>query len=143
MRSPSSIRGAPGWRRAAAAVAAAFGVATIVSGGRVLFGPEAAREAAGAYVPLVVAFNFGAGFAYVAAAVGIALGRRWGAWLAAAIAGATLAVFAAFGVHVAAGGAYERRTVVAMALRSAFWIALALAAARPPGATPEGRRDRE
>jgi hypothetical protein len=114
------------WRRAAAAVAAVFGVATVVSGGRVLFGGGAAG--AGAYVPFVVAFNFAAGFAYVAAA--LALGRRWGARLAGVIAAATVLVFAAFGVHVATGGAYEPRTVGAMALRSVFWVALAAFAPR-------------
>jgi hypothetical protein len=106
---------------------AAFGVATIASGGRVLFGGPAARAAAGAYVAFVVWFNFAAGFAYVVAAAGLALRRRWSTGLAAAIAAATLLAFAAFGVHVAAGGAYERRTVVAMAFRSVFWIAFAAA----------------
>ena len=146
MSSPGSTGGAAAWRWAAAALAAAFGVATIVSGGRVLFGPAAAREAAGAYLPLVVGFNFAAGFAYVAAAAGLALGKRWSAALAAGIAVATLVVFATFGVHVATGGAYERRTVVAMAFRSAFWLALAAVASRligartareRPGAGPE------
>jgi hypothetical protein len=117
-----------GWRLASAAAAAVFGVATLVSGGRVLFG--AGATGAGAYVPFVVTFNFAAGFAYVAAAAGLALGRRWSAGLAAAIAGATVLVFAAFGVHVAMGGAYEPRTVAAMALRSVFWVALAAFAPR-------------
>lgn len=115
--------GAAGWRAAAGVAAAVFGAATIASGGRVLFGGGGA--AAGAYVPFVVAFNFAAGFAYVAAGVGLALGRRWSAWLAVAIAAATVVVFAAFGVHVASGGAFERRTVAAMALRSGFWLGLA------------------
>lgn len=130
MRDRRSTRGAAKWRWPAAAAAALFGLATVVSGGRVLFGAPGAREAAGAYVELVVAFNFGAGFAYVAAAAGLALRKRWSTRLAAAIAGATLLVFVAFGVHVATGGAYERRTVVAMAFRSVFWIAFAALARR-------------
>ncbi len=120
----------PIWRWAAAAAAAAFGVATILAGGRVLFGGEAARAAAGAYVSFVVAFNFTAGFAYLAAAVGLALRKRWTPRLAAAIAGATVIVFLAFGVHVATGGAFESRTVGAMTIRSVFWIAFAVAASR-------------
>jgi hypothetical protein len=68
--------------RAAALVAAVFGVLTIVSGGRVLFGDGAA--AAGSYVPYIVWFNFVAGFAYVAAAIGLWLRRPWAAGLAAA-----------------------------------------------------------
>lgn len=119
----------PFWRWAAAMAAAAFGVATVIAGGRVLFGGESAR-AAGAYVPFVVAFNFAAGFAYVAAAAGLALRRAWTPRLAAVIAGATVLVFVAFGVHVATGGAFEARTVGAMAIRSIFWIAFAAAAAR-------------
>jgi hypothetical protein len=53
-----------------------FGALTIASGGRVLFVSEAARVATGNYVPFVVWFNFLAGFAYVAAGVGLWLGRR-------------------------------------------------------------------
>ena len=130
------------WRWPAAAAAALFGVATVVSGGRVLFGPASAQEAAGAYVPFVVLFNFGAGFAYVLAAAGLALRGRWAAPLAAAIAAATVLVFAAFGVHVLTGGAFERRTVVAMAFRSVFWIALAAAAPRLVGARAPERATR-
>lgn len=110
--------------RAAAIVAALFGLATIASGGNALFGGAAARAAAGAYVPFVLWFNFLAGFAYVAAAAGLWPGRRWAALLALAIAGATLLVFAAFGVHVLNGGAYEVRTVGAMTLRTVLWMTI-------------------
>lgn len=119
------------WLRwSTAAIAVVFGVATIASGGRVLFGDASARASAGAYVPFVVAFNVEAGFAYVAAGVGLALRARWVAWLGAAIAVATVLVFMVFGLHVATGGAYERRTVAAMAFRSAFWIAFAIGVPR-------------
>lgn len=110
--------------RAAAVVAVLFGLMTIASGGSALFGGAAARQAAGAYVPFVLWFNFLAGFAYVAAGAGLWLRRRWAAMLALAIAGATLLVFAAFGVHVGSGGPYEMRTVGAMTLRSLVWIAI-------------------
>ena len=109
--------------RAAALVAAVFGVLSIVSGGRVLFGDGAA--AAGSYVPYIVWFNFVAGFAYVAAAIGLWLRRPWAAGLAAAIALLTALAFAALGGHIAAGGEFEARTVAAMTLRTALWIALA------------------
>lgn len=107
-------------------VLALFGVATVVSGGRVLFGPAEARAAAGHYVPWVLWFNFVAGFAYVAAAAAIALRRRWATPLAVGIAAATTAIAAAFALHVASGGAHEQRTVEAMALRTVVWIAVAL-----------------
>ena len=115
--------------RLLAALAVVFGLVTVYSGGEVLFVP-AAREAAGAYVPFVVWFNFLAGFAYVAAGIGLWWRRRWAPWLAMAIAGLTLVVFAALGLHIAAGGAYEPRTLGAMTLRSLVWIAIAATAWR-------------
>jgi len=112
--------------RVLAIAAAVFGVLTVVSGGRALFGSEAARAAAGAAVPFVLWFNFLAGFAYLVAATGIALGRSWARPLAVALAAATVAIFVLFGVAIAAGVPYEMRTVGAMVLRSAFWISVAL-----------------
>ena len=115
----------PWWAWPAGGVAILFGLASLWSGGSVLLGGELARQTAGAYVPFVVWFNFLAGFAYVAAGGGLALWRRWSAILALAIAVATVAVAAAFGLHVASGGAYEMRTVGALALRSTVWISIA------------------
>jgi hypothetical protein len=81
-------------------------------------------------VDFVVWFNFLAGFAYVAAGVGLWGWRRWSIWLAIAIAGTTLIVFAAFGLHMLLGGSYEGRTVAAMSLRSVVWLGIAAAAYR-------------
>ncbi len=118
------------WLVAAAVLAIVFGLATIRAGARVLFGvPEAVADA-GNYVAFVLWFNFGAGFAYVLAGVGFWLRRRWAVALAVAIAVATLVVFAAFGVHVYTGGAWEPRTLAALTLRSAVWVVLALVSAR-------------
>lgn len=114
-----------GWVRAAGVVGVLFGLLTIREGGAVLLGDETARLAAGHYVPFVLWFNFVAGFFYVIAGVGLALRQAWAVRLALAIAVATLIVFAAFGWHVATGGAYETRTLVAMTLRSCIWLALA------------------
>lgn len=113
------------WLRVVSLVAIGFGLLTIKEGGMTLSGDAAAVAAAGAYVPFVLWFNFVAGFAYVAAGVGLWMQRRWAAWLAAAIAAATALVFIAFGVHVASGGAYAQRTVVAMSLRLLVWAAIA------------------
>ncbi len=118
-------RGRPIWATLAALVTLVFGALTIASGGRVLFGSEAARASAGHYVPFVVWFNFLAGFAYVAAGAGLWYWQRWSAWLALVIAGATALVFAAFGLHVAGGGEFEARTVAAMTLRTVLWSAIA------------------
>ncbi|MBP7586769.1 MAG: hypothetical protein KBA72_02370 [Thermoanaerobaculia bacterium] len=116
------------WIWAISFVAISFGLLTIRAGDTVLFGSAAARSAAGHYVPFVLWFNFLAGFAYVIAGVGLWLERRWAAWLAVVVAAATALVFAAFGVHVLAGGAYELRTVVAMSLRTLVWTAIAVVA---------------
>lgn len=111
-----------------AAVAILFGVMTLLSGGKVLFGDEAARQQAGNYVPFVLWFNFLAGFAYIAAGVGLALMRPWAAYLALAIAGATALVFMAFGLHALSGAPFEPRTVGAMTLRTGLWTGIGLLA---------------
>lgn len=111
-------------------IAVAFGLLTIKEGGTVLFGDEAARAAAGNYVPFVVWFNFLAGFAYVAAGAGLWLQKRWAVWLAGYIALATLVTFASLGIFIYAGGLYEQRTVIAMSLRSVVWIVIAVVAIR-------------
>ena len=118
------------WSWTISLVAVGFGVLTIKEGGSILFGGEAALEAAGNYVPFVLWFNFVTGFAYVIAGAGLWMQQRWAARLAVAIAAATTLVFAAFGAHVYSGGAYEQRTVVAMSLRTLVWIVIAAIAWR-------------
>ncbi len=108
-----------------AVIAVVFGIATVLSGGRALFGGPEARAAVGDAVPFVLWFNTFAGFAYIAAGVGLWRARPWAPRLAWLIAVATLIVFAAFAVHVATGGAFEMRTVGAMTLRSLVWLAIA------------------
>ena len=113
------------WLRGAAIVALVFGLMTIKEGGSVLFGDEAARIAAGNYVPFVLWFNFVAGFTYVIAAAGLWMFQRWAVWLAVAIAVTAALTFAAFGAHIISGGLYELRTVIAMSLRTLVWVAIA------------------
>lgn len=84
----------------------------------------------GAVVPFVLWFNTLAGFAYIVAGLGLWQRRQWASPLSLAIFAATLLVFAAFGLHVARGGAFEMRTVFAMTLRSAVWGWIALVARR-------------
>ena len=108
----------------AATVAILFGLLTIKSGGQVLFGDESYRLAAGNYVPFVLWFNFTAGFVYLVAGIGIALRKPWAAGGALLIAVTTLLVFAAFGLHIFADGAYEMRTVAAMTMRSTIWTVI-------------------
>ncbi len=128
MTTPKQQRGPLIW--AISLVAVGFGLLTIKEGGTILFGDEAARATAGNYVPFVLWFNFLAGFAYVAAGAGLWLQQRWAARLAVAIAAVTTLTFAAFGVHVVSGGAYEPRTVIAMSLRTLVWVTIAAIAWR-------------
>ncbi len=131
MNSSISIR--PKWAVSAAIVAILFGVLTIFSGGRALFGSAAAQAAVGDAVPFVLWFNFIAGFLYVIAGLGLFLWRQWAAPLALFIAVATAVVLAAFGLYVAMGNAFEIRTVGAMVLRNGVWIAIAIPACRAFG----------
>ena len=109
--------------RIAGGIATAFGLLTLASGGVTLLG----GLEMGAVVRFVLWFNTLAGLAYVGAGIGLWQGRPWAWPLSLAIFAATLLVFAAFGLHVARGGAFEVRTVFAMSLRSAVWGAIALA----------------
>ena len=120
----------PRWAAILALVAIAFGIVTIIVGGKTLFGGTEERAAAGNIVPFVLWFNFVAGFAYVIAGFGLFLWKRWAAQLSAAIAVATIAVFIAFGIHIFLGGAFEVRTVGAMIIRSAVWIMIAASTCR-------------
>ena len=105
----------------AAVVAVIFGILTVISGGRALFG----GVDMGAVVPFVLKFNFVVGFAYVLAGIGLWGMTRW-AWVLSVVIGvATAVVFAAFLWHVWHGGAYEARTMGAMSLRLVVWIVIA------------------
>ncbi len=110
----------------AAAVAVIFGLLTILSGGRALFG----GADMGAVVPFVLWFNFLAGFAYVVAGLGLWYRTSWAASLTIFIALATAAVFATFLWKVWSGTPYEVRTMGAMGLRLATWVSISIVAAR-------------
>lgn len=110
----------------AAIVAVVFGLLTIVSGARALFG----GADMGAVVPFVLWFNFVAGFAYVLAGVGLWYRSSWATGLSIAIALATAVVFATFLWQVWTGTAYEARTMGAMGLRLAVWVSIAILAVR-------------
>ena len=122
MSTSSQQRGIRVW--AISLVAVAFGLLTLKEGGTVLFGDEAARAAAGNYVPFVLWFNFLAGFAYIVAGAGLWLQQRWAVWLSAAIAAATALTLVAFGLHIYSGGAFELRTVIAMTVRILVWVTI-------------------
>lgn len=103
-----------------------FGLLTVFSGAMALSGNKEVGNA----VPFVLWFNFLAGFAYVAASFGLAQKHSWACKLSIAIAVATALVFAAFGLHVMQGGAYEMRTVAAMVVRTGVWVVVSAIAIR-------------
>jgi hypothetical protein len=115
------------WMAIAAIV---FGALTVLTGGRALFGSLESRAGFGNAVPFVLWFNFLAGFVYIAAGAGLLLCRRWAVYTSLFVAVSTILVFVAFGVHVIGGGAFERRTIGALMLRSVFWIAVTIVAMR-------------
>lgn len=104
-----------------------FGIITLYSGGSVLFGPQEARDSAGAYIPFVVWFNFLAGGVYIVAAAGLWLRKRWGILLAIAISASTVFVAVVFAYTIMQGADFEMRTVGAMAIRASVWAGLAFA----------------
>ncbi|KZK78131.1 hypothetical protein PsW64_03769 [Pseudovibrio sp. W64] len=114
------------WRRSLALFAGIFGVLTLISGGSVLFGPVEVQVAAGDYMPVVLWFNFLAGFLYIGAAIGIWLQRNWALGLSAFIAVATGLIALGFGFLVFQGVAYEMRTVGALAVRIGVWTVITL-----------------
>ena len=105
-----------------ALAAIGFGLATVASGGRALFGSPASRAAVGHAVPFVRGFNYLLGFIYPVAVVGRSRRRHWAVYAALFVAVSTLLVFLAFGLHAIGDGAHELRTVGATTLRSSFWV---------------------
>ncbi len=131
MTSITQKRGPSVW--AISVIAVVFGLLTIKEGGAVVFGRADALAAAGNYVPFVVWFNFLAGFAYVAAGIGLFMRQRWATGLAIAIAVATALASAALGVSILSGTPFEQRTVFAMGLRTVVWVVIASIAWRRQG----------
>ncbi len=120
----------PRWIKPTALAALIFGVMTVFSGGSVLFAPAATQAWAGDIVGFVVWFNFLAGFAYIAAAIGLWRGAKWAPLLAALIALSTALIAARFGLVVLSGAAFEMRTVGALGFRFLFWAVIAVATLR-------------
>ncbi len=117
----------PAWVNFIAAIALIFGAMTLFSGGSVLFVDGQARADAGNYVPFILWFNFIAGFFYIVAGMGIFRRQKWGITLSRIIFVATVIAFIGLAGHIATGGSFEMRTVMAMVLRSFVWLAIAVA----------------
>lgn len=122
-----------------AVAAIVFGAVTILSGGRALFGGLETRAALGNVVPFVLWFNFLGGFAYILAGAGLLRRRRWAVYISLFVAISTILVFAAFGLHVMDGGAFEERTIGALTFRALFWIAVTIVSMHAVKRTPDWR----
>ena len=120
----------PLWFTIISVIAVVFGLITVVMGAQVLFVDGSVRAFAGNYVPFIVWFNFIVGFFYVIAGIGLWFMQYWAARLSMAIALASMAAFAALGVHILMDGVFEFRTLAAMLLRSFIWVAIAFTACR-------------
>lgn len=116
--------------RIAGIVAVGFGIATLFAGGRVLFGSDEARAAAGRVVDFILWFNVVTGALYVAVGAGLLMRRDWAAKGAVLLAIAIAAAGLWLGAHIMSGGQYEVRTVAAMSLRLLAWVTIATIACR-------------
>ena len=105
-----------------ALVAAAFGVATMVAGGRVLAGADPGYVV---FRPLLV-FNTAMGVAYLAAAAITWRSIERGKFVAAAITLLNLLVLAVIGFLYATGHAVAIDSLRAMTFRTVVWFALSI-----------------
>lgn len=108
-----------------------FGVATIISGGNTLF-TSAGLQAKGHVVPLVLKFNFIAGFFYILVAIFAQKCESYAKILSIIIASLNFLVFMYLFYFIYNDGQYESRTVIAMSFRTIFWVAIAIYFGRRP-----------
>lgn len=108
-----------------AGVCIVFGIATLVAGGRALFGPADVRAALGVILYPLLWFNFLMGGVYCAVGLAVAWQVDWARWAAAAIAGANGAAAIAVYVYWLLGNPVEPRTLGAVLIRLGVWAAIA------------------
>ncbi len=105
-----------------ALVAGAFGIATLVAGGRVLAGADPGYVV---FRPLLL-FNTTMGVAYLAAGVAAWMRFETGRLAAAAIFAANLLAFGIIGYLFSTGSAVATESIRAMGFRTGVWLALFL-----------------
>ena len=109
-----------------AIAAIVFGAVTSYSGGQALFGSPQARAEVGNAVPFVLWFNFCAGFVYVLTGAGLLQRSYWALYASLFLGVSTFVVAVMLGVHILIGGAFEMRTLGAMAIRTLFWAIVSI-----------------
>ena len=100
-----------------------FGLMTVVSGGKALF-TDVGLQTRGNIVPLVLWFNFIAGFFYVIAGIHTYRLKNCVKKLSVLLAVTNVAVFIYLLSHIFQGQLYETRTLVAMSIRTSLWVFL-------------------
>lgn len=98
-----------------------FGVLTIFSGGQNLFN-ENVIKTQGNIIPVVLWFNFMAGFLYILTGLCVLKRKKIALRLSAFLSSMNIVVFLYLLNHIYSGGAYEVRTLVAMSFRTLFWF---------------------
>lgn len=102
-----------------------FGFMTIISGGRSLF-TESGVATRGNIVPVVLWFNFLAGFFYLLAGILTFRLKACAKKIAVILAILNIIVLSYLAIHVYQGGLYENKTIMAMTFRTFFWIFFAV-----------------
>ena len=108
-----------------AGILIAFALLTIFMSSSVLFDWFGIRAKEGNFVPFIVKTNLTMGIVYLVAAYGFLKSKSWAFWLMLSAALFLLFAFAAFYIHIHAGGLYESKTIGAMAFRIAFTLIIA------------------
>jgi hypothetical protein len=102
-----------------------FGTLTIFSGGRALFS-EIGINTRGNIVPVVLWFNFIAGFFYLISSFLIFKLIPLVKQLSITIAILNVIIFSYLIYHIFDGGLFENKTVFAMGFRTVFWLIFAI-----------------
>ncbi|MCB1156353.1 MAG: hypothetical protein H7A25_08860 [Leptospiraceae bacterium] len=98
-----------------------FGILTISSGGLILFSEEKYRLAAGKYIPEILWFNFLSGFLYLYVSSLILQKNKNTVYSIKFLLFLIFMAVLYLGIHIISGGEYEKRTLIAMFFRFAFW----------------------
>jgi hypothetical protein len=98
-----------------------FGILTLISGYQNLFNAEVIKSQ-GNIIPLVLRYNFGAGFFYIITSVLVLKGHKLGLRLTSTLSSLNVVVFIYLLNYIYDGGAYQGKTVAAMSFRTIFWI---------------------
>lgn len=98
-----------------------FGVMTVFSGGQNLFNAEVIKTQ-GNILPVVLWFNFLAGFLYIVIALAVLKRKRIALRLTSLLSSLNIVVLLYLLNHIYSNGAYETKTLVAMSIRTVFWF---------------------